>query len=265
MITLAKTAKRFSPAISLILAFCIMIAGCGIVQPSREDLAGDNFSLVEGPAEYTIHLEALRGNVGMIYDTTVATHNLTANWNGIAKIYAMASCFSQECETKTLEAGSYKAWRGKWSESTTVSPTVALSQWLTLIRLGIGTYNEYPCVPADESESLSSLTGKHYTVTLEDQKINWAAICDAHPDTLFGGENYLGDFTYGTITLYFSAANYSLNGVVISSSLVDSWAEATILPSKAETAPSISFDDLEITNGILSEEWNMADTSTEAE
>lgn len=264
MIRARAVKKRFSPVISL-LAICILIAGCGIVQPSRRELAGDNYCLVEGAASYQIHLEALRGNVGMIYDTTVSTQALASSWNGVAKIYAMDACFIQECETLTLESGSYKAWRGKWTESTNISPAAVVSQWLNLIPLGIGQYNEIPCIPADASDALAALTDKHYTVTLEDQEINWPAICDAHPDTLFGGEDYLGAFTHGTITLYFSAANNSLNAVQISTIQEDAWVEVTLLPSKADIAPNVSFNSLEITSGILSEEWNMATTSEETE
>ena len=223
-------------------------------------MAGANYYLADNPAQFTIHMELVRGNIGLVYDSVVEAKGPEADWNGEAWLYTMGACFSQNCRTLCDDTGSVKAWRGNWCSSKNSSPALLISSWLRQVEQGIGYYSQNTRTPQDDTQSFSDMTAGCYTVKLEDQKIDWSGLCDVYVDSLFGGEELLGAFQRGTVTLYFTESDCFLIAILISAMEETSWVELAIQLQKAESEPAIDLSDLIIREGILSEEWNMEPT-----
>lgn len=247
--------RLFFPVISLVLSASFLLSGCGIFQPSRKELAGKNYAFIQEPARYQIYLEAVCGNVGMVYASSVVTAGSEAYWDGTAKIYAMDTCFTQECKTMCDRSGSIKAWRNHWCVSDSVSPAMALEQWLDQVKSGEGYYPK-TITHSDDPDDTQAESGEYYTLTLKDQPIPWAALCDANVDLLFGGDDYLDRFESSIVTMYFSADGH-LDHVVIESLEENAWMQLTLTPQKWGDAPEVDLSQYSTVEGTLSEEWSI--------
>lgn len=251
--------KVFFPAVSLVMTVAFLLSGCGLFQPSRKKLAGKNIPYVQEPARYRIHMEAVRGNVGMVYDSDVVTAGPEACWDGTAKIYAMDTCFTQACKTMCDDSCSIKAWRNHWCASDSVSPSTALEQWLDQVAQGKGYYPA-ALTPSDNPNDAMVESEPHYTVTLKNQPIPWDALCDVDIDLLFGGDDYLNEFESGIVTMFFSTDGL-LEYVVVDCLQENAWFQLTLTPQKWGTAPAVDLSQYSVVEGTLSEEWSIGNVS----
>lgn len=252
--------RKFAPTITLILAVCILLAGCGpIVQPSIGELSGANLFVRTGSYQMEISVTAQVGDIGMTYGSTVLVADTAADWDGTAKVTFADYLFTQNCKTLCQDGTSCKEWRGNWAQSSTFSPSQQLDLWLQMMRLGVCYYPDETCVPADCSDSLSAVTSKTFSVELTNTEILWDALCDADLDTMFGADTFLDTFHYGDVTLYFDAESYLLIAASIHDEQEGSSLDAGIIFTQTDVPPEVDLASLEIIEAPLSEEWSMTE------
>lgn len=251
--------KKIAPVISLLLSVCILVCGCSntaVFQPSREDIIGANLYLLSEPVELTLDLKLMtEAETVLYYNSVVTACNEDAVWEGVGKIRYGNMYFKQDCQTACSSSGSRKLWRGSWAASDTVSPVTELSKWLEKAS-GTAVYYTRPVAPADYSDYLSSFTDPAYRIEWTETEINWYALCDVHPDTMFGGNALITDFNQVNVTMFFGTEDLLLDVVLITTEGEDGkWMNFSLTPQRAATAPDTQWEgDIE-QDILLNEEW----------
>lgn len=206
------------------------------------------------------HIEIVAHNklADLAYKTEVLDMDGKAQWDGIATVGAYRMAFQQKCESVYAPDLQAKLWRGKWVESTATSPREQLHQWLQSCGDGAGVYQTdavaaYTILPVKEGD-----TRHIVTVQLPDAALDWAALCDAHLDTLFGSQAFLTDIKTAYVTLCFDAETLSLIGVVFSAQQGQTTINGTIMLSATEGQSLGTFPAPEtLAEGTLYEEWEI--------
>lgn len=241
----------------LLVILCQMVACKAILQPTCSDLTGANSFIAEEPVAADIYVGLLYEQTVMAYESTVTMQADYASWQGNATVYWLQMAFSQDCVSVCSSDSSYKQWRGYWCESCSKSPATQLSSWVQLVGTGVGAYDEEPCIPAEADVFLTGKTDAAYAVTLHDVDVDWWALCDVNLDMLFGGEDLLQTFNTADVTLYFDCETWHLTAVFIESASSQHYIKAVISLSENSQTPDTSLGNIDITNGSLSEEWEM--------
>lgn len=259
--------KDLAPTISILLVLCILLVGCGmrdIIQPSREEIVGANLSLWDGSMELDIRLDMmLSDNIAVSYRSDALTNGSMARWDGSATVFFAQKYFRQQCVTQCDEAISAKQWRGEWVRSDATAPTWTVRKWLETAKTR-GVYHKLPVVPAELDDSLDSASEKCYRITFHEDTLNWKSICDFHLDALFGGEKQLTSFADIEVTLFIGTEDLLLDAIMVSANSSEKgWFELTILPTPSQTQCTIDLSDIELSEGILSEEWEIVVSATE--
>ena len=253
--------KRFAPVISVLLTLCIILSGCNskdLLQPGRADIAGANLYLVSEPITLAMDLKLMSpsGTV-LYYNSSVTAYDNVAVWNGVAKVYYGGMYFSQTCNTVCEDIGSRKLWRETWAASDTQSPIPLLKEWLGKVEKG-GAYLTRPVVPAEESEDLSSFTDTAYRISWTETAPEWKALCDAHPDTLFGGDELLTRFDAVELTMYIGTDDLMIDVIHLTAEGEDDgWISFTVIPTTAKSQPDVSYSGEIKQNVLLREEWEI--------
>ena len=256
-----KIRERHSPVTVLLLIFGILLTGCKYIQPSRQDLAGESLSLLNDAIRIKIAIELCNTNgisdVYLYYNTEINCAKGNSEWKGNATVFWNNGYFFQECKSMVSQtATSCKRWRGNWVSSDTEDPVACIQSWLADISTGQGYYSKKPINPADYDDSLNCIAGSTYCVRLKNKPIQWKALCDAHPDSYFGGEALLQDFCVADISLFFDEESHQLRAVFITTP-DQPWLEATMLIEASDKELSFDISEFEISEGVLSEEWNL--------
>lgn len=259
-------AKRIAPVISLLLAFCILASGCSandLLRPSVEDIVGANLYLSAEPIALAVDLQLMTetGTV-LYYNSTVSAYQDTAIWDGIAKVYYGGMYFQQNCKTVCDGTGSRKFWREKWAVSDTISPAPVISKWLERAKQR-GAYSTNTVVPAEQSGQLDSLNEPAYYFTWIETDVDWKALCDAHPDTMFGGEELMARFQEVELFMYIGTEDLRVQAIRLTAEGEDiGWISYTIMPAPAQDRPDVAYSGEIEENILLQEEWNIIDTNS---
>lgn len=207
---------------------------------------------------YHIEIVAHNGLVDLAYKTEVLAIDDKAQWNGSATVGAYHMAFQQECKSVYAPDVQAKLWRGKWVKSTATSPKKQLLQWLQACGDGAGVYQK----DAIDADTLLPLEGEKVrqivTVQIPDGTLDWAALCDAHLDTLFGSQTLLTDATTANVILCFDAETLELIGVVFSAQQGQTTINGTIILSATDGQTLDTFPEPEtLEEGTLHEEWSI--------
>lgn len=253
--------KISAPVISLLLSVCMLLSGCSnttLLQPSREDIVGANLYLLTEPIELTLDLKLMAEEGAILYYNSVVTVcNEDAVWEGYGKIRFGNLYFKQDCQTVCSASGSRKQWRGSWAASNTVSPTSELSKWLEKVT-DMVSYHTTPVAPSEYSDYLSSFTDPAYRIEWTEEAVNWTALCDVHPDTMFGSNELLTSIQNVNITMFFGTDDLLLDVVLITTQDMNGkWLNFSLAPRRAEQAPQTSWEGKIEQNILLNEEWNV--------
>ena len=251
-------AKIIVLMIFALLTECMLCCGCStVIQPSRADLVRTNQFWSERPTYLHLDLKVrASSSVILYYNSVVNTQADRAIWDGTAKVYSGDTYFVQECQTVCDDTGSRKTWRDQWAESDNRSPAKELAKWLGKAEQA-GRYHTTPIKPADYSDYLECCTDLAYRITWTETEMDWKALCDAHPDTLFGGDRLLTDFSQVEITLFFGTEDLLLDAILLEAEGEENWLSFTIIPSLAETGPNTETTDIIQSDILLSEEWSI--------
>lgn len=244
----------------------MFLSGCNaIIQPSREDIVAANRETLVQPKQMDISVDLLRGEVVLYYTTAVQTESEKASWNGKGTVCYLGNYFAQECITVCEGDTSYKEWRLGWSKTDKVSPVSQINRWLDAVEAGEGIYQKRPVVPADMDNTLAAATRETYCIALYETDVDWNAVTDVIPDTLFGGEELLGNFTGCDVYLFFDTMDLSLEAIYITRVTDEDWIEAAMLISESDVCPEALPTEEEIKEGYLWEEWQRAVSSSTTE
>ena len=261
---LSHCLKQIKKKLSLVCTVALVlycISGCGIIQPSREDLARESFSFIDRPFQADIVIDLISDSpsgdeVVMYYRSSVLHEDDVSQWNGVATIYWHETFFKQNCVSISTPELQCKQRAGLWMYSDAGGITDSIAQWLRLVEAGYGNYDKKPVIPASLDDSLRVLEEETYQVSLTQQSVNWKSICDTHLDSLFGGEELITAFTDLQVDLFFSTETHTLVAVFITSPHLQ-WIEATIILKEATDIPAVDVDALKIIEGILHEDWRI--------
>lgn len=256
---MARQYLKIAPAVILVLAICslMVLPGCNsVIQPGQEKLAGASYFLRESPVDMTIRMVVSNKWAKMSYESKINAQGSAASWDGLARTEWQGYILEQICKTRCDGKRSYKGWRSRWVATDNVSPTAQVEQWLQEVEAGKGTYPKRPTTPAQCSDLLSDVTCEVYQVTLTEQPIQWKSLCDAHPDSLFGGQQLLTQFEKATVTLFFGTEDLTLKAAMVSSATEAGALELVMILTPATTGPVLDLDSLEVGKGYPHEEWN---------
>lgn len=253
--------KRVAPIISLLLSVCIFLCGCNttaVIQPSREDLVGANSYMLAEPMHLKLDLK-LMSDTGtiMYYSSDVTAYQEDAIWNGTGKVYFGNMYFRQDCQTVCTASGSRKQWRGSWAASDTRSPITPIAKWLERAA-SEGVYFKRPVTPSECSDYLEDNHDPAYRITWTETDPEWSALCDVHPDTLFGGNELITSFNEVKVTLFFGTEDLLLDVILLTAEGEDGqWLNFSIIPAIAAEAPETQWDDEVEQNIVHGEEWEL--------
>lgn len=250
---------RIAPTIVFMLIISLL-SGCGtetIVQPSRNDIVGANFFWEDNAIKLDISVDLVSASgVVMYYTAEVIAEGQQAEWNGSATIFYANTYFRQDCYSLCDSTGSCKFWRDKWVKSYNISPGICFQEWLADAE-HMGSFLTRPVSPAAYADALASCVDAAYRVTFPNSEIPWNAFCDAYPDSFFGGASLLQQFDKADITLFFGIEDLVLDAILIQNNDPEHWLSIAILPSCSEESPDADLSKLDISVGVLSEEWTI--------
>lgn len=252
---------RIAPTISLLLAACILLSGCNmtnVLQPNVKDIVGANLYLSTEPINLTINLRLMStsGTV-MYYNSTVTAFHDTAIWDGIAKVYFGEMYFKQNCNTVCDGSNSRKLWRDKWAASDVYSPAPVIDKWLERAQQR-GEYTAKTVIPSECSDQLAEFTERTYCFTFTETAIDWKALCDAHPDTLFGGEELLSRFDEVELTMFIGTDDLLIDAILLEAEGEElGWLSYTLIPAPAQAPPDVTYNGEIEQNVLLREEWEI--------
>lgn len=247
--------------ISLALLFLLAVhcvTGCTLLQPQKEELAGDYLSVSTDAMYYQISVDIMTEDLAFYYTSDVYAQGADAQWSGTATVFYMQTYFTQECETYCSEGLSFKEWRGCYTKSESSSPSLMISSWIEAVHSGSGYLQKRPVVPEDLSDAFSELTRPAYRISLQDVPIPWSQLCDAHPDSLFGGEELFQLFPNADVDLFFDTYTKELLGITIYHHEDSLWLSASIQVNKSSVVPVIpDVPETDLREAYLNEEWTM--------
>lgn len=261
--------KRIAPVISLLLLGCIFLYGCNmtaVIQPSREDIVGANSCMLAGPLQLKLDMK-LMSDTGTIlyYSSDVTAFQEDAIWDGVGKVYFGNMYFRQDCQTVCTESGSRKQWRGSWAASDTRSPVTPIAEWLGKA-VAEGVYFTTPVTPSECSDYLEEYQDPAYRITWTEKDPQWDALCDVHPDTLFGGNDLITSFKEVKVTLFFGTDDLLLDVILLTAEEQDGhWLNFSIIPGAATEAPDTQWDGEVEQNIVHGEEWELIYSYTTGE
>lgn len=253
--------RKIAPTISLLLAACIILSGCSITNvllPNVKDIVGANLYLSTEPINLTIDLRLMStSGIVMYYNSSVIAAHDTAIWDGVAKVYFGEMYFKQDCNTVCDGANSRKQWREKWAASDVRSPIPVIDKWLGRAQQR-GEYTAQTVVPAERSDQLAAFTEPTYCFTWTETEIDWKSLCDAHPDTLFGGEELLSRFNKVELTMFIGTEDLLIDAILLEAEGEEQgWLSYTLIPSPAQAPPDVAYNGEIEQNVLLREEWEI--------
>ncbi len=243
--------RWITPAICLFL----LLTGCGpVIQPSRKTLAGANS--LGGNVQLNIQIDLISTRQTVFYyESTVLASGNAAEWSGKATAFYAGTYFTQDCDSVCDSSGSAKLWRGRWVRSGNVSPLPMVQSWLDQAAAGDGSYLTRPVIPAEQDKELEGLTEPAYRIVLHHVPLQWSALCDAVPDTLFGGAEMFAEYAEADVTLFFGCADLKLDTIYLTVDNAEHWLRIIITPAPFEKQPQAM--PTELGDGQLSEEWSI--------
>lgn len=252
---------RIAPTISLLLAACILLSGCNmtnVLQPDVKDIVGANLYLTTEPISLAIDLRLMSpSSTVMYYNSTVTAFYDTAIWDGVAKVYFGKMYFQQDCNTVCDGVNSRKQWRGKWAESDGRSPAPVIDKWLDRAQQR-GKYTAKTVIPSERSSQLAAFTEPTYCFTWTETAIDWKSLCDAHPDTLFGGEELLSRFNEVELTMFIGTEDLLIDAILLEAEGEEQgWLSYSLIPAPAKTPPDVAYNGEIEQNILLREEWEI--------
>lgn len=254
---LIDTHKRFISVIASCILASLMLAGCQIVQPSRQKLAEMN-SFYDNSYQLIISVDLIDGNdFAMQYNTAVTTTGEQAAWNGSAMVYSMNGYFVQDCISYTDGQTGCKEWRNVWVESDTISPAVQLASWQSEIIEGRGYYDKKPADISSFHEDLSNLDSKVWSISFKGASVDWNALCDVDLDKLFGGNEKIGQFEETDVTFLYDTKSSRLRAILATTQRDNAWINVCIQLVTIDDDLNINMEDYETTTGYPSEEWDI--------
>lgn len=229
-----------------------------ILQPSRADIIEANQFMFDVPLALKLELRLLSpsGTV-MYYNSSVTAHGKDAVWVGNAKVCFENLYFLQECHSVCDGTGSRKQWRDSWAVSDNSSPVPVITEWLERAKQ-VGVYHTRPVSPAEYSDQLAGYTESAYRISWTETELDWKALCDAHPDSLFGGDELLSDFAQAEVTLFFGTEDLLLDAILLTAEREDGrWLHYSIVPTAAEITLDTHWAGEVKENILLQEEWSI--------
>lgn len=244
-----------------LMAFCLLFTGCsvsGFLQPDKKDIVGANLFWTEAPIELALDLKLMSNTETVLYyQSSVIAYQDDAVWDGKAKVYFGGMYFEQQCHTVCSSTSSRKQWRDTCAVSDNSSPAILMQEWLEEAELR-GTLLTRVVTPAEYSDYLADFTDPAYRITWTEDAPNWKAMCDAHPDTLFGGAELLEGFSSIKVTMFFGIEDLVLDVVLLTvDGGEEGWLNFSIAPSTSNISPNIDYNGELEYNVLLGEEWEM--------
>lgn len=241
-----------------VVLLTLLLGGCASVfQPSRRQIVKCNQERLKGPVQISASLGIIDGNVALYYDTEILVNDRSAEWNGKATVYYLGNYFTQDCHSIACNEASGKEWRDMWVEAELVSPVVQLEEWLQQIESGEGVYLRQSAVPAELTDSLAAIEEECYCIHLPEATVDWSALADVNPDSMFGGQELISQFSLCNVYLFFDTEDLFLKGVYMNKTTNEGWFEATLEISDTTDLPMEMPEETRTNNGLLSEEWNI--------
>lgn len=247
-------------AVGSLLFFLISLSGCDATSyPAPKELAEANELIQDQSYSAEVTLSYINDTVILAYESDILFQGQVSQWKGEARVLYKQVTFVQGCESFTSSEGSWKKWRSAFAKTETVSPAIQIAQWLELVSDGEGRLIQSQILASDISDAFPDSVGLVYLVVLDDIRVNWAGLCDADIDTLFGGAGLLETAGVCKVTMLFRQETKELAGIFISAMEGYAALEGAILLSCSDPFSGIEKPGSTqiVEDAPLGEEWEM--------